>query len=239
MCTGRTHSASGAVIGLGGGVLLHMTLKHDAELACLTAGTALLLDLDSCGSTGARSLGFVSGAVSHVVRKVSGGHRHATHSLVGIAVFTGLAFLACHFRSDYAGMAGLALLITLSVSSALEAERLVKGHAGDLIGIAVAALVIWQGWGLALIPLAVLLGGLVHAALDSCTDSGVNWLWPVQYRFHFLPEPLAWSTGTRPETLFVFPALIVGLAALVTFAVTRAADPSLLSSGWHAFTSAA
>lgn len=216
------------MIGLGAGMLLHMTLKHDAELACLTAGTALLLDLDSCGSTGARSLGFVSGAVSHLVRKVSGGHRHATHSLIGIAAFTGLAFLACHYRSDYAGMAGLALIICVSISSALEAEKLARSHAADAIGAGVAAAVIWLGWGLALIPLAVLLGGIAHAVMDSMTDSGVNWFWPWRYRVHFLPEPLAWSTGSRPETLFVFPALVLALAGLAVAAADPAFIPALL-----------
>jgi membrane-bound metal-dependent hydrolase YbcI (DUF457 family) len=222
VCTGRTHTAAGFVFGLGAGILLRYPLHDEIALCGFTGGTALLLDLDSCGSTGARSLGLISGAVSRVVRKVSGGHRHATHSLLGIAVFTGLAFLACAFRRDYAGMAGLALLITLSVSAALEAERLASSHVADAAGIAVSIAVIWAGWGLALIPLAVLLGGIAHAVMDSMTDSGVNWLWPWQYRFHFLPEPLAWSTGTRPETLIVFPALVVALAALAI----QAADPA-------------
>src|SRR5882724_1024029 len=132
MCEGRTHALSGAVLGLGAGILLHKTAVQDAELAGFTAGFALLVDLDSCGSSSARSLGFISGAVSHVVRRVSGGHRHATHSLIGIAAFTGLALLACYFRHDYAGMAGLALLITLSVAGALQAEGLTSSIVADL-----------------------------------------------------------------------------------------------------------
>jgi membrane-bound metal-dependent hydrolase YbcI (DUF457 family) len=223
MCTGRTHALSGTVLGLGVGVVTHMTLKHDAEIAGLTTGMALLLDLDSCGSTGARSLGLISGAVSHLVRKVSGGHRHATHSLIGIAAFTGLALLACHFRGDYAGLAGLALLITLSVSAGLEALHVTRSHVADVTGILVSAAVIYFGWGLALIPLAVLLGCLVHGILDSMTDSGVNWLWPCQYRVHFLPEPFAWSTGSRPETMFVFPVLVVLLAGESILAIHPAA----------------
>jgi membrane-bound metal-dependent hydrolase YbcI (DUF457 family) len=229
MCTGRTHVAASALLGLGVGVATHMTLKHDVELTGLAAGMGVLLDLDSCGSTGARSLGFISGAVSHVVRKVSGGHRHATHSLLGIALFTGLALLACHYRRDYAGMAGLALIVCVSVSSALEAEKMAKSHVADVIGVSVAAAVIILGWGLALIPLAVLLGGLAHGIMDSCTDSGVNWLWPWRYRFHFLPEPLAWSTGTRPETLIVFPAILIAIAGLAVLAVDPALLPAALS----------
>ncbi|HEX9355948.1 MAG TPA: hypothetical protein VF933_19265, partial [Streptosporangiaceae bacterium] len=35
--------------------------------------------------------------------RISGGHRHATHSFLGIAVFTALAWLSCHFRADWGG----------------------------------------------------------------------------------------------------------------------------------------
>jgi membrane-bound metal-dependent hydrolase YbcI (DUF457 family) len=224
----KSHSGSGAVAGLAVGVALHKSLGYDAALAGFTAGMALLPDTDSCGSMPARSLGFLSGAVSHVVRFVSGGHRHATHSILGIAVFTGLAILACHFRHDYIGMAGLALLITLTVSGAAEALHLAGSHMADVIGIAVAAGVVFWGYGLALIPLAVALGCIVHCVGDSCTDSGVMWLFPCKYRFHFLPEPLAFTTGSRPE-LFVDLFLAGAFLVLTAWAI----DPSAVTSGWH------
>ena len=87
----------------------------------------------------ARSLGFVSEAVAWVFGRISGGHRHATHSFLGIAVFTapGLGFLP--LPGDWGGKAGLALLMTLSVSAALEALHVARGHVADLAGIAVAA----------------------------------------------------------------------------------------------------
>ena len=130
---GRSHALSGLAAGSAYAEFVqHARWPGVIALGGLTAGMALIPDLDSCGSTGARSLGFLSGAVSHVVRAVSGGHRHATHSLTGIAVFTGLAWLAAHYRHDYAGMAGLALLLTLAVSSALEALHVTGSHLSDL-----------------------------------------------------------------------------------------------------------
>ena len=230
MCTGRTHSASGAVLGLAAGIVLRKAVPADFALSGFTAGMALLPDLDSCGSCASRSLGFISGALSHVIRKVTGGHRHGSHSLAGIAVFTGLAVLACWFRRDYAGMAGLALLLVIAVAGAVEALHLARSHVADAAGVAVAAAVIWHGYGLPLIPLAVLLGCTVHGVFDSMTGSGVNWLWPWQRRFHVLPRPLQFTTGTRPETLIVFPLLVLALAVLAV----QAADPALLASGWHA-----
>lgn len=227
---GYSHAASGLAAGAAAGLILHKTLGQDVALSGLTAGMALIPDLDSVGACASRSLGLLSGAVAHVIRFISGGHRHGSHSIIGIAVFTGLAVLACAFRRDYAGMAGLALLLTIAVAGAVEALHLTRGHAGDVAGVAVSALVIWKGYGLSLIPVAVLVGTVTHLAGDSCTDSGVMWLWPFsQFRFHFLPEPLAFSTGSRPERFFVDPFLFAVLAGLAV----QAADPALLASGWH------
>ena len=225
---GRTHALSGLVAGAAVAEFgLHADLAHTAALAGYTAGMALICDLDSCGGSSARCFGLISGAVSRVVRRISGGHRHFTHSVGGIAVFTGLAWLACRYRHDLGGKIGLALLLTIAVSSGLEAlsRRMRSGHLGDLIAVGAAAGAIWQGYGLALIPLATLLGCLVHCIADSCTDSGVMWLYPVsKYRWHFLPEPLAWSTGSRPERWIVTPLLVAAVAALAAWA----ADPALV-----------
>ena len=156
---GHSHSLSGAVAGAAvGEFILHLSLPATVALAAFTAGMALTPDLDSCGSSQARCLGFLTRSLAWVIRGVSGGHRHLTHSATGIAAFTGLAWLACHLRGDVAGKAGLALLITIGISSALEATHVTDGHLADVLGIAAAAGVIWYGYGLALIPLAAALG---------------------------------------------------------------------------------
>jgi membrane-bound metal-dependent hydrolase YbcI (DUF457 family) len=176
----------------------------------------------------------VSEAVAWTIGRISGGHRHATHSFLGIALFTGLAWISCHFRADWAGKAGLALLMTLSVSAALEALHLAYAHVADVIGIGVAAAEIWYGYGLRLIPLAVALGCATHIAGDMLTDSGCMLGYPAsRYRFHLLPEPLAFTTGTAPELLIVDPLLtfaIVVLAGWVT-------DPAFVQAQWHSFLS--
>jgi membrane-bound metal-dependent hydrolase YbcI (DUF457 family) len=232
---GHSHSLSGAATGAAAGMfVLHLPLTGTAALAGLTAGMALLPDLDSVGSCSARSLGLLSEAVAWVIRLVSGGHRHGSHSLVGIAAFTGLAWLACAFRSDIAGKAGLALLITLAVSSGLEALHLTNGHTADALGIAAAAAVVWAGWGLALVPLAVALGCAAHLAGDALTDSGIPLLWPLSmYRFKAWPEPFSFTTGTRPETLIVDPLLSVAFLALASWAVVPHADHAVWAYALH------
>jgi len=227
---GHSHALSGAVTGMATGILLHLPVPQIAALAGFTAGMALLPDLDKCGSSPARCLGFLSEAIAWAAGRISGGHRHATHSVLGVAVFTGLAWACCQFRHDWAGKAGLALLITVSAAAALEALHIARGHAADLIAIGVAAGAVWSGYGLRLIPLAVLIGCSAHIAGDMLTDSGCMLGFPLsRRRFHLLPEPMAFTTGTRPELLIVDPILsgtLVVLAAL-------AADPAFVTAQWH------
>jgi membrane-bound metal-dependent hydrolase YbcI (DUF457 family) len=230
---GHSHALSGGVTGIAAGIFLHMSVPQTGALAGLTAGMALLPDLDQCGSSPSRSLGFVSEAVAWIFGRISGGHRHATHSVLGIAVFTGLAWLSCHYRYDWEGKAGLALLMALSVSAGLEALRIARSHAADLIGIAVASWEVWFGYGLRLIPLAVLIGCCTHIVGDMLTDSGCMLAFPVfRHRFHLLPEPLAFTTGTLPEILIVDPILSGALLALAAWA----ADPAFVTAHWHLLT---
>ena len=227
---GHSHALSGAVTGIATGIFLHLPVPQVAALAGFTAGMALLPDLDKCGSSPARCLGFLSEAIAWVAGRISGGHRHATHSVLGVAVFTALAWASCQFRHDWAGKAGLALLLTLSAAAALEALRIARGHAADFIAIAIAAVEVWSGFGLRLIPLAVLIGCSTHIAGDMLTDSGCMLSFPLsKHRFHLLPEPLAFTTGTRPEILIVDPILTIALFALAGYA----ADPALVVSHAH------
>jgi membrane-bound metal-dependent hydrolase YbcI (DUF457 family) len=230
---GHSHALSGAAAGLAAGIFLHLPLAQTGALAGFTTGMALLPDLDKCGSSPARCLGFLSEAVAWIISKISGGHRHATHSFLGIAAFTGAAWVACHHRADWAGKAGLALLMALSVSAGLEALRISRGHVADLIGIAVAAWEVWYGYGLRLIPLAVFLGCSAHVLGDLLTDSGCMLTFPLsKQRYHLLPGPLAFTTGTSPELLIIDPILTGAVLVLAGWAV----DPALIVAGWHALT---
>ncbi|WP_286737558.1 metal-dependent hydrolase [Kocuria sp. UBA1838] len=62
--------------------------------ALICAGAALLPDLDHPGGTVARSLPPLSTWVARAVGKLSGGHRRATHSLVGLLLIIVLALLS-------------------------------------------------------------------------------------------------------------------------------------------------
>ena len=225
---GHSHALSGACAGLGIGLALRARLPADAALAGFTAGLALLPDLDKCGASAARSLGFLTEAIAWVITRASGGHRHGTHSAVGAAAFCAAAWLACRYRHDLGGKIGLALLLTVAVAAGLEALHVSSGHVADLIGIAVAVAVLWRGYFLPLIPLATAAGCVTHLLGDMLTDRGVPLAWPVsQRRFWLVPRQLAFTTGSAPERWFVVPALTLGLAVLSWQAVAPVLHLSL------------
>lgn len=226
---GRTHALSGAVAGAAAGLAVaHLTPAGVAVAAGLTAGAAVLPDIDHPDATVARSFGLLTRAFAWLVEKVSGGHRHGTHSLAGIAAFTAAAYAAVGHRHTLPGLAALGLLLTLVIAAALRALR-IGGHAADLLAVAGAASVIWSGFGIGALGWAVALGTGTHIVGDMLTDEGVPLAWPLsRAHLRLLPEPLAFTTGTRPERWVVAPLL---LAALAWLAFLTAGGPHLLTGG--------
>src|SRR5580692_10777333 len=106
---GHSHSLSGACTGMAAGICLGMSLPSTVVLAGFTAGFAVMPDMDKCGSGPARSLGPLS------------------ELLAAIALFTGLAWLACLFRHDLGGKIGLMLLLSLAFAAGLWALRIARG----------------------------------------------------------------------------------------------------------------
>ena len=212
---GRTHALSGAVVGAAVGLTAtHLTPGRLAVGVVLTAGAAVLPDIDHPDATCARSFGFITWTFAWLVEHVSGGHRHGTHSLVGIAAFSAAAYAADAYRQVPAGKIALGLLLTLVIASALRALK-IGGHWADLIAIGGAAALIWSGYGVAGVPWAIAIGTATHIAGDMLTDQGVPLFWPLsRQHVRVLPEPLAFTTGTRPERWFVAPLLFVALAGL-------------------------
>lgn len=213
---GRSHAASGLVTGLAAGSLvLH---EHPAPLLLLTgltAAYALAPDIDSCGSTEARSFGFVTWCLAWLVRTVSGGHRHGTHSAIGVAAFTGAAWLACLFRHTWPGRIALCVILAVGLASAADALHQSAAHTENVLAVAAASAMCWTGYGLALVPLAAALGTSSHLGGDMLTKCGCPLAWPVSMReFHLLPRHLRFATGHWPETWIVMPVLVAALIVL-------------------------
>jgi membrane-bound metal-dependent hydrolase YbcI (DUF457 family) len=230
---GRDHALSGAVVFAALAPSLHVTASHLAAGVVLAAGAGVLPDIDHPDSTISRSFGFLTEWFAWVVDRLSGGHRHGTHSILGIAVFTAGAYGAGLFQlSGPAPIANghlefswhivpAALVLTLLYAAALRALKL-GGHHGDLLGVAAAVVTCFTGadltqltvgsWHAPLLAVATALGCAAHIAGDELTHGGCPVLWPVSmHEFHLLPRPLQITTAKLCETRVVFPLLVVGL----------------------------
>jgi membrane-bound metal-dependent hydrolase YbcI (DUF457 family) len=177
--------------------------------ALVCAGAALLPDADHHSGTIAHSLPPVSEGVTRIVATVSGGHRAGTHSILGIAVFTAIAWVAglLTIRTEAFGdvLIGPGVMAVLLIAFALRALRLTRNGrvwpwttSLTLAGlVAVFAPEEWY-W----MPFCVGLGCAVHVLGDLVTTNGVPLLWPLRFRsprwvrrYRALPFDDIWRTG--------------------------------------------
>jgi membrane-bound metal-dependent hydrolase YbcI (DUF457 family) len=224
---GRDHALTGAVAFAGVAPLLHITALSVAAGTALSAGAALLPDIDEPGSTIARQGGFLTTGLAWVVHRVSGGHRKGTHSFLGVAVFTAAGLAAGNWQAAQPGrwqhLVPAALILALLFAAAFHALHL-GGHHGDAAAIALAAAVVWKGWDLALVTpwkvsilaLCAIVGMLAHIAGDMLTHGGCPVWYPVSRDdHHLLPRGLQFTTGKTAEHWIVSPLLLAALVFLL------------------------
>jgi membrane-bound metal-dependent hydrolase YbcI (DUF457 family) len=151
-----------------------------------TAGAAMLPDADHHNATIAHSLPPLSNVMCAGIGKVSGGHRHGTHSIVGIAVFVFVAWLAGlwtmqlePFGTIYPGAGVLSVLLVAFAAKALKIipDRMRKSPWA--VGLSMGVFITFfapqeQGW----FPLAMGIGVIVHILGDMMTTEGCNLAWP-------------------------------------------------------------
>lgn len=183
---GHTHALSGAVTWLAAASLLHLGSPASAVGAVCAAGAAVLPDLDHHSATPARAFGAPSRVLAWAIGKLSGGHRHATHSLIGLAGFTAAGWWAAHVRGW-----PLVVLLTLLAGMAVRAlgprarDRKWKLDYADAAGLVHAASFGWiayqlvgSGMDLSVVPWAVGIGAAAHILGDLLTEEGCPLLWP-------------------------------------------------------------
>ncbi len=227
------------VIPLGFGLLEQSPLAGVAG-AMVCAGAALLPDADHRRATIAHSLPPVSNAICAGIGEVSGGHRNGTHSLIGIAAFTALAWVLGLWTMQTPSLGlvypGAGLLAVLLVSFALKALKFIPDSMAKLpwlisvpAGIFVAVFSPdEQNW----LVLAVAVGCAIHVAGDMLTVGGCNLLWPIKIkpprfirRIPLLKDvwkpggriavPVLGRAGSVREWLMCVPVSIYALAGLV------------------------
>lgn len=156
----------------------------------VTAGAALLPDVDHHSATIAQSGGLVTQAIADVAEAASGGHRHGLHSLLAVAGFTAATWAAQFWHTSVPVLgqipAGSALLLLALVAFASRALKLTRGGALKLWGTAAAltaGILYFAPEQLAWLPMSVMVGVAVHLVGDFMTVGGLPLLWP------WIPKP--------------------------------------------------
>jgi membrane-bound metal-dependent hydrolase YbcI (DUF457 family) len=210
---GRTHALTGMVACS----VLSATVWHPGHgqavvAAVISGGAAVLPDIDHPDATVSRGFGFLTETFARLVSFAAGGHRHGTHSLAGIAVFTAVALAAEPWRQTVPGAIALTILLAVILASALRVLRL-GGHGADLLALAAAAGMTWTGYGVTGLWWLAALGAASHIAGDMLTRSGCPLAWPLSpRRFWLLPARARLTTGHRAERFIITPALALALA---------------------------
>ena len=174
-------------VGLG---LLHVGAAGVLAGTIVTAGAALLPDADHRNATIAHSLPPFSNVMCREVGRLSGGHRHGTHSLLGLAVFVAVALLAGMWTAELEPFGlifpGAGIFTVLLASFAAKVLKFIPDSMRKIpwvVGLGVGTFITFfapqdQFW----FPLAVGLGVAIHIAGDILTTGGANLLWPLQIR---------------------------------------------------------
>lgn len=154
-------------------------------------------DMDHRQSTIAWSLPPFTKWLTAGIEKISGGHRHGTHSWIGIGVTAligyalSLAVIEVGGRDVAIGGGVLAVLLTafavkvFGIGKSLASPRsavgsILRSSIGPwVLAVASAGLVTWYlGYEWTWLPLCLTLGAFIHCLGDSLTIQGVPWLWP-------------------------------------------------------------
>lgn len=213
---GRTHATSGAVAFL---ALVPPLRAAGVDLsgfgvavgAVAAAGGAMLPDLDYPSASVAHAAGPFTGGIAALVGWLSGGHRHGTHSLAGIAA---VVLAGCGLAWAGGIIAGLGLAFLAAIM--LAALRLQLSRATCLhtllclaVGVALTALTVGDQIPTGMLPWALGIGAAAHVAGDCLTTQGCPLLWPAGWRLSLLNL----STHGPVERFLVGPAL--GVVAVI------------------------
>jgi membrane-bound metal-dependent hydrolase YbcI (DUF457 family) len=181
----------GALAGVGArgwGRLAGLATGELLVVAATATGAALLPDIDEPGSTVAHLAEPVTGLVARITKRVAGGHRVGTHSLLAVAL-AGLSTWALSLVTlSHTGVPGSVVPLGLCLALAIRGLIPRLFRPGHLVSLFLAAGATWWieshvGIGLWL-PLAIAGGWALHLGGDWLTKSGIPLFWPVSKR-HF------------------------------------------------------
>ncbi|HEY8717491.1 metal-dependent hydrolase [Pengzhenrongella sp.] len=181
----------------------------------VTAGAALLPDVDHTSATIAQSGGMFTKGISSAAGAASGGHRHGMHSILAVAGFTAGTIFLGRWWAVLPNLGnvpvGSALMLLALVACANKALKISpKGIARLWVSAAVVVLAVlkYAPHELTWLPTSVMVGVIVHLLGDMITTGGVPLLWPwVPKPPNFLDDVPILSRIWKPNGNLALPVL--------------------------------
>lgn len=235
---GPTHAASGLAAGAVAATAIGITEPAAiAAVSTITAGAALLPDLDHPSATLARTFGPVSKAASVATNKFSsmvataistksdrgsdgvvGGHRTLTHTVFGVAAGAAWGWFAGLWET-WGVLLLVFVMVSLAMAGVITSQTRKWGAMGSLlVAAAVTAAIAYaapETLTPAMLALFMGLGVLTHIAGDGVTVQGIPFLAPLKIggkrwkRVHIVPSFLRFTAGQWPDKVLfaVFTAI--------------------------------
>jgi membrane-bound metal-dependent hydrolase YbcI (DUF457 family) len=186
----RTHAATGILVGTAVVFFTHITDPIPVFIG--VASGSLVPDIDEPHSRISNTLFPLSNAVSIVTQKISGGHRHLTHSLAGIALMIlglwafGKSGLEIHNTHISINAIEIELFFATFIVFKAVIPKLLRfiigGWLTALLLSGVTATVLGNSISPEALAFSFGLGASVHILGDSFTHGGVPLLYPISAR---------------------------------------------------------
>lgn len=191
----------------------------------VSAGAALVPDLDHKSSTITQTYGVFTKALSSLFNWLFGGHRNGTHSLL-FALLMGALAQGLVLWSELAVQIYIFLLVGIAFNGlgfGMDKNRTASGIINALATAGITLALYTSGIDYTWVGTAVAFGCLLHFLGDVATDMGVPLLWPVTgYRFG---QGIGFTTDGAVERRIVTPVLTT---AIVLYAFYLFPWPELL-----------
>jgi membrane-bound metal-dependent hydrolase YbcI (DUF457 family) len=150
------------------------------------------------------------------VEVISGGHRHATHSLLFVAAAAYGTWAGEHYLGRYFTLSVVFIMLVLAVRALNLCPPGEKLDAyGPCILLAGGGTVLMDRWidsAPVWLPFAIGLGALTHLAGDALTEQGVRLFYPFTMKVKL---PIIRKTGNKVETWVLAPAMAIAAAAIL------------------------
>lgn len=221
---GKTHALTGMWGGLGAAHLAGIPVWDVVLGASLCTGAAILPDIDHPRSTVANVYGPVTRAFGWLMNKITGGHRRGTHSVFGVGVLGVVAQLGVMHRDAWYGQVALCVIMILCLAGAVRLLK-IPGWLDDFLPIPVVlGVVCLTPISLDVVPMAVMLGCVIHIVGDMVTPMGCPISWPlsgVNVRFNLF------TTNGFVERNVITPLVVVGIVGQLAWMFYSGVD------SWH------